>query len=558
MEKKNRLGMILGIVSLALFGLSIGLYIGLTIINIFTQITMILTGLSLAAFAFFNRKELFSFFTRSRSVTGVFKILQFAIVLAILIFLYLISDVLAWKIDLTASSLYSLSEQTADVLKSVTNEMKILLFKSKEDNQEVFQYQENLLKTYAERNKFIKLEIVDYFLNPVKADDYGIKDNKDAGLAVFEYNGNRIAVKIEEIYQAGQSKGVALMGEKAYTAAIKSLLISKEQVAYFLIGHGEVNWDAQDYAGYSEIVKRMRDEKVQLGKLDLMKSPVIPDDCGILIIGQPVKNISQDELDKVNNYLNRGGSVLILADFGIDFMINQIMQTMGLFIVINNLVIENQENSDQLGPYAFVPNVLYQKEITLPLLKHRQNVMFASGIAIQELDADMRNAKFGYNIQPLLKTTENSYAETTPDQIGSGRSVRDDKDIPGPLFTAFASARVQTSIFTNLDKIYTNTVEARMVVFGDVDFVKNVYTEKGGNVDLFMNSLNYLLKREANVSILPKTVLNKELVLQSVPKRILEIISVFTLLAYIGTGIFIVVMRRRRIKEEKKETVKTE
>jgi ABC-type uncharacterized transport system involved in gliding motility auxiliary subunit len=46
---------------------------------------------------------------------------------------------------------------------------------------------------------------------------------------------------------------------------------------------------------------------------------------------------------------------------------------------------------------------------------------------------------------------------------------------------------------------------SRMVVFGDSDFVSNG-NMVGGNADLFMNALNWLLDREELMAIAPKPI----------------------------------------------------
>jgi ABC-type uncharacterized transport system involved in gliding motility auxiliary subunit len=45
---------------------------------------------------------------------------------------------------------------------------------------------------------------------------------------------------------------------------------------------------------------------------------------------------------------------------------------------------------------------------------------------------------------------------------------------------------------------------ARMVVFGDVDFVANEYTGNPGNHDVFINSINWLTQKETKLGISAK------------------------------------------------------
>ena len=96
----------------------------------------------------------------------------------------------------------------------------------------------------------------------------------------------------------------------------------------------------------------------------------------------------------------------------------------------------------------------------------------------------------------LVKTGAEYWGETNPDTEHAGFNPA--TDIAGPLPLAVA---VETSKPQGVD---VDIGVTRMVVVGTSRFVDNSDLA-GGNLDFFMNSLNWLLQREQSVAVSPKT-----------------------------------------------------
>ncbi len=366
--------------------------------------------------------------------------------------------------------------------------------------------------------------------------DYNIKED---ATVVFEYLGNKFYVGIKNILEIDQQTGkVTYKGEQAYTSALKSLILSKPKNVYVLAGHGKINPYDRSNRGYEGIFEKLTQDNIKLNQLNLLKFPDIPADCSLLIIGNPVNTFAVDELDKIDNYIAGGGSVLVLLEFETHVTINDMLRQMGLFY-IQNLVIENEDYNSQLGRTTIIPQII-AGEITLPLVKNNIPVIMTTAVGIQVLDEKDRVSKDKYEIVPLLRTSKESFGEVSSKKIMSGTVMFDKNDLKGPLVVAYSSRRLKNE--------ETNTIESRMVVFGDSDFINNVYFEKYGNSDLFLNAVNYLLKREAGITIRPKTSGITGFQLTSSERRFLTIFAFAVGILYILPGIFIVVRRRSRVK----------
>ncbi len=523
---------------------SIILYIIMGFYAVVTRILFGVTAAVILGYTALNYKELLALLHKTGTLTGIYKIVQLIIIIGILIFIYLLSNSLSWKIDLTASRLYSLSEETINVLKSVTNEMKVFYFKPSDRNDFILDYQGNMLKTYSEKNGRIQITTADPNQNRALANEYNIKEN---GTVVFEYQGNRAYVGIKKIYSSDPQSGkITYKGEAAYTGAIKNLILSKPQNIYILQGHGEINPSDSGDRGFSGITEKMSEENFKVGYLNLLKTPLIPADCSLLIIGNPTHSFSVDELDKVDNYIRQGGSVLVLLEFESHITINDILRQMGLFY-IQNLAVEDEDYMPEYGKTKIVPQII-PHEITMPIIRNNIGVTMPTAVGILELPENDRVSKDSYMISPLLKTSKNSYGEVSLKEIKENSVSQDKNDLKGPLVLAYAVRKIQTNISVTRTGEDTNVIESRMVVFGDSDFINNANYDVGADSDLFLNSINYLLKREADITIRPKTTENTSFLLTTSERRLLSFIAIIIFIAYIVPGIVIILRRRNRVK----------
>jgi hypothetical protein len=531
--------------ALGLLVASIVLYVVFGLFAIVTKASFGLTVVAFILYVILNRDEILRFFKKSASVTTFYKILQIGMVFGILVFIYLLSDFLSWKLDLTSGRLYSFSEETKSVLKGITNDFNILLFKSPDMRSPLLDYQENLLKAYAEKNKRVHLEKIDPIQNSPKAFDYNVKEG---GAAVFEYQGNKITVDLKKIFDRDQETGdISYKGEEVFTKTIKSLLASKPKNVYLLVGHGEGNPYDRGNNGFKGIFEKISEDNVKLNQLNLLSIPEIPVDCSLIVIVNPVKPVFPEELDKIVNYMRQGGSVLVLLEYQAHITINDILRQMGLFY-LENLAIEDEDYNPQLGRTTIIPKFV-PGEMTSLLIQNRIPVEMRTAVGILELPLQERPKDSVYEIIPLLKSSKNSFGETSRNEISSGKVSFDKRDLKGPLSLGYAVRAKRQSVLNTRDGETTNTVESRMAVFGDADFVNNTYFERGGNADLFLNTMNFLLKREAAITVRPKKSAVTGFQLTGSERRFLTIFAFSIFVLYLMPGVFIFLKRRSKVKE---------
>ncbi|MEM7154242.1 MAG: Gldg family protein [Myxococcota bacterium] len=109
---------------------------------------------------------------------------------------------------------------------------------------------------------------------------------------------------------------------KKLDAEVQKMLIELgqgERVAYFTVGHGELNWSAQtEQADLS--IKGLRSRMKELGfsikPLGLTEGlgERVPEDATLVLILGPAKPFFQAEVDAISTYVDRGGAVLMARE----------------------------------------------------------------------------------------------------------------------------------------------------------------------------------------------------------------------------------------------------
>jgi len=480
---------------------------------------------------------------KSRTRTGIQKTIEFLLVMGVLVVLYLLVNQNQARLDLTAQGLYRLSPETTTILKSLTNDLKIICFRPDAASGPAIEYQENLLKTYQAKSKHISLQFVDPIKNPVLASEYKITEEIST---IFELAGNKVAVSIRDIMdQDAQSGRMNYRGEEAFTSAIKSLLDSDVRKAYVLAGHGEISPTGTSYQGYSDFFTALSHDLIEWKTLDLTKFVEIPQHTSLLIIGRPTHTFSVSELDTIKDYIDRGGNLLVFVEHDSPYLMNDILKEFGIWFE-PNIVIEEENYIPQLGNAVFSPRLI-PHPITDPLIQRKLPVVVGAAMGLVST-RETNTGSVSLSITPLLLSSRTSYAERSLESIKTRKFRKDPEDWQGPLPLGFAVVRQKHQVFRTLDGTITNTVESRLVVFGDADMANNAYIAQWANKDLLLNAVNFLVKRERKITLRPKAPLIAEYQLSSTDQAILISIAVLLVLGYAITGSIVIYLRRKRVK----------
>jgi ABC-type uncharacterized transport system involved in gliding motility auxiliary subunit len=144
--------------------------------------------------------------------------------------------------------------------------------------------------------------------------------------------------------------------------------------------------------------------------------------------------------------------------------------------------------------------------------------------------------------QALARTSSESWAETSQEQIRTGQVKPDGGEARGPLVVA-AVATVDAKDAPADRK----GAKARIVLVGDSDFAANEFVNLSGNRDFFLNTLSWLAEEENLIAVRPKESRSAPVFLTAAQNQVVFLVPVVLIpLSLIVAGVVVVARRRGR------------
>jgi len=210
-------------------------------------------------------------------------------------------------------------------------------------------------------------------------------------------------------------------------------------------------------------------------KLSLLGTNAIPGDCQLLIIAGPsVAELSGPEIDKVTDYLSKGGRLLALAESPLetrpDFKsgLEDILKTWNLGLG-DSFVIDTDKRY-QIGRFEFLAAGMASHSITDALIAQDSSVRLSAPRPIYVLK-DNSTAPGAPQITVLARTSEKGVYGS---QAGQFRLI----------------VAVEQGVIPGV-----NALGTRLVVAGDVDFLDDRNINSSGNHFFGALALKWLLYR---------------------------------------------------------------
>ena len=408
------------------------------------------------------------------------------------------------RVDVTATRIFSLSQQTIQVLDNMEAPVRANAFfaqggGSTTDTASERQQAEDLLNEFARRSSNFTYRFIDPELNRSVAVQY---DVTDFPVIVFE--------DLET--QAQQS--VFQLTEQDFVTGILVATGVQQKRVYYLTGHQEaaetrdpLTGDVDDL-GLDFALQGMQRDNYSVLPLNLKQEGEIPSDAAVVVVAGPKSDLDQEEAAAFTKYLLDGGKVVMLLDPDTPDSWRTLILPWGL-----------QLGQDRLAD--IISNVA--GEVTSPMVQ-RSNDQFVSsgltGIPIADQlsvaffpDATAVNTILPYedmppymSYGPIARTTPASWLETHPEEV-SFEPGDDNGPLPFDVGAVMqAGATLDGQPLTSSEQI------AKLVVFGDSDFARNKYFYSNDNSNLLLNSVNWLAEDYELISIRIRLVPYRELV----------------------------------------------
>ena len=395
------------------------------------------------------------------------------VVLAAVVVVNVLANRFNKSYDATSNKRYSLSDQTAKIVKGLKQNATITYFQQSTR----FRDGKDLLDQYANLSPKVKVEYVDPDKNPQAAREAGIRN---FGTAVVQ-----IGTKKEEAKS---------MTEEGLTGAFIRDLKSNTRTVCFVSGSGEHQIDDIDRGGLSRFKDLLAKDNYVSKTVSLLQTGEVPSDCTTLVVAGPTRNYEQPEVDAIKKYVESGGRALLMLDAPLKAGRSEIA--------------DNDALASLLQTWGVTPN----KDLILDLNPLGQIVGLGPQVALvtsyesQPIVSEMKGTATGFplsrslevksgdktSVQKLFDSSSSSLATTN--LSSAAVNVNDPKNKKGPLTIAAAGTY-------NTGK---ENAQGRFVVVGSSSWMSNGFINFNGNNDLALNAVNWLSSDEDLISIRPK------------------------------------------------------
>ena len=375
--------------------------------------------------------------------------------------------------DSTSNKRYSLSDQTAKIVKGLKQDATITYFNQTKD----FREGKDLLDQYANLSHKVRVKYVDPDKDPEAARAAGIRN---LGTAVVE-----IGAKHEEAKS---------LTEEGVTGAFIRVLKSTTRTVCFISGSGEHQIDNSDREGFSQFKDLVGKDNYETKTVDLLEKAEVPSECTTLVVAGPTRNYEQSEVDGIKKYVEGGGRAFFMLDPPLKIGRSEIADNDALTSLLESWGVSLEKDLildlNPIGQIAGLgPQVaLVTKYGSQPIVNEMKGTAtgfpLARSMEIKSTDKT--------SVEKLFDTSTSSFA--TSNLSSPSVDVRDPKNRKGPLTIAAAGTY-------NTGK---ENAQGRFVVVGSSGWAANRFLGFNGNDDLALNAVNWLSSDEDLISIRPK------------------------------------------------------
>jgi ABC-type uncharacterized transport system involved in gliding motility auxiliary subunit len=379
--------------------------------------------------------------------------------------------------DFSSAQVNSLSDQTLSILKNLKEDLQVLYFYQEgtegvEENKKAFI---SLVKKYSDESPLVKLQFVEVNKNPRLAQEYNV--TKGSGVVFVAYQGRKN--RIEKI------------DEQELTGALVKVTRDKDKKVYFTVGHGERDLEeGKEPEGLLSLKKLLEGNRFIVESLSLMSGADVPVDSDILVIAGPQREFLENEIQVIERYLQRGGSLLVALEPKLDAGLGPLLYKLGVRVGTEYVAqVMETPIGKAVNPQS-TPAAAFSTEhaVTKPFGRNDFILMRLPAIINKEKTIE------GLELTELSRTDKDSMA--FPDTTFKGAAK------PGPHV-----------VVANLKGVFPGTTGGgeqnkpmNLLLVSDVDWMANQLLYKALNRDLALNSFSFLANEEQMISISPKEV----------------------------------------------------
>ena len=466
-------------------------------------------------------------------------IIVIAAVIAVNYFVDYVADRYVLEIDMTSESEYEISDETAQLLQTLNEEITITVLCDETDYADdadlrrlpkVFQRYEQL------SGGKVKVKYINAVANPSIFNSYNDLGDLSTQDIIVESSKRYKSMSPHDLLEyssnssssgsSGSAYVTGLRAEQRLTSAILYVTANKVPKAAYITGHQETvdleNMEDLLYSGNYEV-----------DSLSLMQTGEIPSDVDMLIISQPKGDYTDEEIEILDEFMNNGGRMIVTYATNTPSLPN-----LDAYFEEWGVAYENQLVCDTERCYAsynayLLPNLVTVENLTDNLDKSGYTILPGA----RPIDVLWENDNWK-GTQVLMTSSDSAYAKDLSSETISYEQTAD--DAKGPFNLGVLAYQTQMH---NLDAsrsfiLFMNAGFLSDSALGDQSFM---------NKDYFLAALNFMSDDSEAVSIASKDLTSDRLVVTGAARRVLYYLLIFIIpgVCLIG-GVFVWVRRRHK------------
>ena len=422
------------------------------------------------------------------------------------------------RVDTTSTKQFIVSDQTLNTLKNLREPIEVIAFfrRNTPQRQAAWRATEDLLSEFRRRSTVqpLTFRLVDPELEPNVATEYGV--TQFPSLAIEATDSRRTEV----IPGLNPNQGPNVFSEQDIITGLLVVNQIKQKTIVFISGHAvrDLLDDTRGGDGYSLAASSLVRENYAIGnetmqelgqRLQTNDPDLFP---AAVVFAGPTNDMTETEEGILLEYSRRGGSILLLLEpetapdsfkgflsrYGVGIGDGTVVDTAS-YVAPNPTFLQIKNTNSQLPEHPLTEDfdVLYMPGAT----------SFSYSIDPQTIPLTDEGIPY-VRLELVAISTLNSWAETDIENIAF--QVDEDKGGPHPVAV---SVEAVSEIGGSPRREDDQLIGTQMVLIGDTDFASNAYFGSARNGDLFVNAVNYLADDYELISLRPKTVAFRELVL---------------------------------------------
>ena len=345
-------------------------------------------------------EKLKKLFRTKNTKKGSYSIAVTAVVIAIIFVFNLLVQQLPQSIrqlDISDTSIYEISSTTRKLVRNLDDDIDLYVLADKSSTDDRIK---NFIDKYAAQSDKISVEWIDPVLHPSALTEYDAEENSI--VVSCSKTDRQTTVSFDDIlagsssYYGTTSAATSFDGDGQLTSALNYVTSSKEYKAYYTTGHGETDLS-------TSVTDLMTKSRVSSEVLNLLSSTSIPDDCDVLIMNGPTSDLTDDEVNVLQDYMDNGGKIICLLAYTDNSMSNLYGFLENYGMTVSDGYIADTERCYQGNYYYLIPNVTASGDMASGMTSNSVLLVNSKGLTLSDPDDD------SITTESFMTTSENGY-----------------------------------------------------------------------------------------------------------------------------------------------------